>query len=220
MLAGQTSPILDPSRDAAIAIESIDGLPPSVVQGFVRDLNEEAGARKVAVVPRGGAAPYRLRGYLALHAQGAETSIAWAWDIYDGSGERRTFRLSGEERAARDRNAWTAADDQVLRQIARASIEQLALFISTGRATANLTAVEPLPAVAERGAGLLTTGLFARFDDFRPEAAGIFRLLESEPPPPLVADGRDPAGAVPLPRHRPAPSGPESPMFAYTDPDR
>ena len=49
-----------------------------------------------------GQADYRLRGYLAAHAEGATTSIVWVWDVY-GAGQRRAFRLSGEDKGARRR---------------------------------------------------------------------------------------------------------------------
>src|ERR1700704_2830728 len=51
----------------SIAFESIDGVPRDISQKLVRDLNEEAATLRIAVVPAGAAAAYRLRGYLAAH---------------------------------------------------------------------------------------------------------------------------------------------------------
>jgi hypothetical protein len=129
-----------PARDVGIAFESIDGLPRDMTQKLVRDLDEEAAALRVAVVPPGGEATYRVRGYLAAHARGATTSIAWAWDVYDAQ-LQRAFRLSGEEEAGpsaghaparkgSEARGWTAADDAVLRRIARTGMQQLVEFMA------------------------------------------------------------------------------------------
>src|SRR5687768_1602889 len=48
-----------------VAFESIDGPPPDVSRKLVMALNDEAGARRVAVVSRGGPATYRVRGYVS-----------------------------------------------------------------------------------------------------------------------------------------------------------
>jgi hypothetical protein len=122
------------ARDISIAFESIDGLPRDLSQKLARDLNEEAAALGIAVVPAGEAA-YRLRGYLAAHPEGATTAIAWAWDVYDGE-LHRAFRLSGEERtAAAGKNSearnWATADEALLRRIAHTGMEQLASFAAS-----------------------------------------------------------------------------------------
>jgi hypothetical protein len=125
-----------PARDVSIAFESIEGLPREISQRLVRDLDEEASALRIAVVPAGGKAAYRMRGYLAKHAEGPTTTIAWAWDVYDAE-LHRAFRLSGEERAGAtagrtpDGRSWAAADDALLRRIARAGMEQLAGFLAS-----------------------------------------------------------------------------------------
>jgi hypothetical protein len=204
------SPFLANTNGASLALESIEGPPPAVFHKFVLDLTEEAAARQIAVAARGAAAPYRLRGYLATHAEAGTTSIAWVWDIYDGT-ERRAFRITGEERAGPGGKAWAAADDQVLRRIARASMEQVAAFIATAPAPQSpgpeVAAVSPEPGQS----------LLARIDDFRPEAAGIFRLFRSQPA--SIEIGADPAGTppaedIPLPRYRPAPIG-GAPALAF-----
>jgi hypothetical protein len=68
---GQTPGLSARSADVSIAFESIDGPPRETSQMLVRDIDEEAAALRIAVVPTGGEASYRLRGYLAAHAQGA-----------------------------------------------------------------------------------------------------------------------------------------------------
>jgi hypothetical protein len=134
---GQLPGVLAPARDISIAFESIDGLPRDLSQKLARDIDEEAAALRIAVVPA-GEATYRLRGYLAAHPAGGTTAIAWAWDVYDGE-LHRAFRLSGEERTAAAAPAgknsearnWTAADDALLRRIAHTGMEQLAGFAAS-----------------------------------------------------------------------------------------
>jgi hypothetical protein len=196
-LPGCASTVQGPSADlrgTTIAVESVDGPPAPVVHKFVATLNEEAATRQIAIVPRGAQALYRVRGYLAPQAGG---SIAWAWDIYDAA-ENRAFRLQGEERSTTGRSnasrTWaerTWADEQALRRIARASVEQLVTFLAESRGA---------PAAPPAGGG---SQIVASSDDFRPEAAGIFRVSASNPPPP--APGAETA-SVPLPPHRPAPA--------------
>jgi hypothetical protein len=131
-----------PARDVSIAFESIDGLPRDVSQKLAHDLDEEAAALRIAVIPAGGQAAYRIRGYLAAHTEASGTAIAWAWDVYDAE-LQRAFRLNGEERAGAGRN-W-AADDALLRRIARNGMAQLADFMASGPAPA-----APAPPVPER----------------------------------------------------------------------
>jgi len=193
---GQALAPAGPARDASIAFESIDGPPRELSQRLIRDLNEEAAALRIAVVPAGRAAAYRMRGYLAAHAQGSTTSIAWAWDVYDAE-LHRAFRLSGEERAgpAAGRDAgrspegrgWAAADEALLRAIARAGMEQLAGFM----AAAPAPAAPPAPPPARNGSEVVAGG-----DDLRGQAVGSF--------------GAEPATeprSVPLPQRGPAPAG-------------
>jgi hypothetical protein len=160
--------------DVSVAFESIDGLPRDLSQQLIRDLNEEAVELRIAVVPAGGEAAYRMRGYLAAHAQGSTTSIAWAWDVYDAE-LHRAFRLSGEERAgpeagrnptAKDPEGrrWAVADAALLRQIARNGMEQLAGFMASAPAPA---APAP-PAPEHRGSAV------ASRDGSRPDTEGLF----------------------------------------------
>jgi hypothetical protein len=189
---------LTEGRRASIAIESIDGPPPAVVQKFVQALKEEAGARRIAVVPP-GEADYRLRGYLATDGNGRATSIAWAWDVY-GAGQQRALRLRGQDGGAGGSETWSAADEQVLRRIAQTGVAQLAAFVGTARPT-------PGPTTAETPPARPRSSTFAWVDDWAPEASGIFRIFRRGPQPEIAADeGRDlPSREVPLPRGRPVP---------------
>jgi hypothetical protein len=120
---------------STIAFESIDGPPPGVFRKLVATLAEEAEAHRVMVVSRESAASYRVRSYLSAHVERGKTTIAWVMDVYD-TDKRRALRITGEEpagqhagRAARD--AWTGADDKVLRQIARTGMERIAAFLAS-----------------------------------------------------------------------------------------
>jgi hypothetical protein len=172
----------------SVAFESIDGLPRDVSQQLVRDLNEEAASLRIAVVPAGGEATFRLRGYLAAHAERSATSIVWAWDVYDGE-LNRAFRLSGQEQAppAPARDAGRAmSDEAVLRAIARAGMRQLADFAASAPAPA--TPAAPTP-------GRIGSAVASR-DDMRPEPGYRDEALVSFAP-----------AAVPLPQRRPVLAG-------------
>jgi hypothetical protein len=130
--SGQRPASLAPGGAVTVAFESIDGPPPSVFQKYVQGLEAEAQARRLAVVSREGPAQYRIRGYLAAHVRRGRASFSWVWDVYDAE-QRRALRLAGEDAAgAAGRNAWSAADEAVLRRIARAGVERLAAFLNAG----------------------------------------------------------------------------------------
>ena len=114
----------------SIAFESIDGPPQGVFQKLVRNLDHEARSRSVAVISRENPAAYRVRGYLSAHVVRGKTSIAWAWDIYDAE-QRRALRITGEEPVAgKPHDAWNGADDELLRRIARGSMDRIVAFLS------------------------------------------------------------------------------------------
>jgi hypothetical protein len=131
-----------------VAFDSIDGPPETVFRDFVRQLNQEAQARQVAVVSRESPAQYRIRGYVAAHVQGKRTTISWVWDIYDAD-RRRVMRLAGEEAGPPGRTAWGAADEQVIGHIARDGMTRLAAFLSAPPAPdPPATSDDPAPNVA------------------------------------------------------------------------
>jgi hypothetical protein len=129
-------------RGASIAFESIDGPPIAVFQNLVTTLSAEAAARQVRVVSRAGDPAYRIRGYLAAIVVGGKTHISWVWDVYDAD-KRRVLRIAGEEATGRPgTNAWAAADEQMVRRIARNSIDRLVTFLAAPPAPPSL---EPAP---------------------------------------------------------------------------
>jgi hypothetical protein len=194
--------------NATVAFESIDGPPPEVFRKLVTALNDEAGARRVAVVSRGSPATYRVRGYVSALVDRDRTTFAWVWDVYD-SDKRRALRITGEEPASaaprrRDArtgastnawtNAWTAADDEVLRRMSRNGMERIAAFLNAPGA----------PPAAEPGPALPT--LVAGRDD-SPEAAGIFRIFGGSAPQTEQAQNpvQVPEAEAPKAAPRPAP---------------
>jgi len=188
-------------RGATVAFESIEGPPPGHFQTLVRNLNNEAQSRRLAVISRENASAYRVRGYLTAKVVQRKTTISWVWDVFDRE-QNRALRIEGKEQSAeatKRADAWTVADDAMLGRIAQTSMEQLAAF---------LTSPEASPPVA----GDASQTAFVVPAQSSPEAAGIFRIFRAHADP-LPAESAEPpaavdevAGAVPLPPHRPDPS--------------
>lgn len=181
-------------RGATVAFESIDGPPAGQFQTLVRNLNDEAQQRRVAVLSRDATSAYRVRGYLAATVANGETTISWVWDVFDRD-EQRTLRIDGEEHAKRPgkgTDPWNAADDAMLRRIASASMEQLADF---------LTSPDAVPVAAAPGA---TPVAFIGASDTSPKAAGIYRIFRAEADPAAVPRKQPDAAAANSPAGRKA----------------
>jgi hypothetical protein len=192
---GLLADLIEERPTATIAFESIDGPPPAVFHKFVDSLKAQAGVQQVLVVVP-SRADYRLRGYLAAHETDGATSIAWAWDVYD-SERRRAFRLVGEEKAGGAGRLWEAADDAILHRVARSAIAQFAVLAAARPDSA--PASSPAPS---------TASVFGWFDDWAPEASGIFRILRRAPSQPEIAPDASrplPPNEVLLPNGRSAP---------------
>ena len=139
-----------------IAFDSIDGPPPGVFNRLVDNLTSEAQSRNLAIASRAGAANYRVRGYLAAQIVRGRTHISWVWDVYDDD-KLRALRIVGEEAGSRGGDPWSAADEQMLRRIARASMDRLATFLANpgapaepDAATAIAASPDPEPAPRKR----------------------------------------------------------------------
>jgi hypothetical protein len=134
-----------------IAFESIDGPPPQVFERMVSVLDSESKLRSLSIVSREGTAAYRVKGYLAAQVSHGRSTIAWVWDVYDQN-QQRALRLSGEEQAGKaGRDAWTSADDLVLRKIAQAGLSGLASMINGTPPAAAQPAPAAPPAPSRRG---------------------------------------------------------------------
>ncbi len=145
-------------RGVNVAFESIEGLPNDLEQTLTRDLDEEAANQHIAIIPAGADAPYRVRGYLAERAKGADTTFVWAWDVYD-TDLHHAIRLTGEEHGKG--KGWAAADEALVRRIARTGIQQLANFIASPPSP---------PAAVPAPAG--SSGAVVASDDPRTQVAG------------------------------------------------
>jgi hypothetical protein len=177
-------------RGATVAFESIDGPPRAVFDRLVQDLNSEARSLQLAVVSRADTAAYRVRGYLGAQTASGRNSISWVWDVYDGD-RQRVVRLNGEQVIkGKHRDAWQALDEPAVQKIARDSVDQLAAFLSS-------------PAAAQIGHGQASYGLAAADSDSTPEAAGIFRMFQSNAAAAEADAGQIEPAAVPLPQQRP-----------------
>jgi len=131
-----------------VAFESIDGPPAAVFNRLVDNLSSEAEARQIAVVSREGRSQYRVRGYLAAQIVRGRTHIAWVWDVYDDD-RLRALRITGEEAGARPgTDPWDAADEAMLRRIARASMDRLAALLANPNAAMNEPSAPPGRTVA------------------------------------------------------------------------
>ena len=115
-----------------LAFESIDGPPPAVFERLVSALNSEAQGKPVLIVQRDGSATYHVRTYLAAQVKRGRSVFSYVFDVYDRD-EQRTLRLTGEEQAGKaGRDAWAAADEQLLRRVAQAGISGMASYLGGG----------------------------------------------------------------------------------------
>jgi hypothetical protein len=149
-------------RGSSIAFESIDGPPVAVFQNLVTTLSAEAQARQVQVVSRTGNPAYRVRGYLAAIVVGGKSHISWVWDVYDAD-KRRVLRIAGEEAGGHPGgNAWGAADEQMVRRIARSSVDRLVAFLAAPSAPPAVEPAQPgSPAIAAADAAAPALALAA-----------------------------------------------------------
>jgi hypothetical protein len=146
-------------RGASVAFESIGGAPTDLSGKFMHSLNEEATARQITVLSSSGQATYRIRAYLAAHADPGATALSWAFDVYDST-HHRAVRLSGEDRmASPGRAGWNAVDDPMLQRVARAGMEQFASFLAAGPADAPAPPEPAAPAIAAHAPAAPQTAL-------------------------------------------------------------
>jgi len=141
------SPAASSGFGPTVAFESVDGPPPQVFDRLVKVLQTEGATHNISVVSREAQASYRVRSYYAAQIRRGtdNASIAWVWDVYDPN-QNRALRLSGTEAAGKaGGDAWSAANDQVLRRISDAGLAGLTNLI-----TGNLPAqAEPPPTSTE-----------------------------------------------------------------------
>jgi len=210
---GQPSLNAAQPRGATVAFESIEGPPPAQFRTLVSNLNEEAQARRLAVTSRDSQSAYRVRGYLAAETAKGKTRISWVWDIFDGD-QQRALRISGEETVnGRHHDAWALADDAMLHRIARSTMDQLAIFLTSPEVAPSAPAAAPgIAAIVPANVALIGDR------DPSPEASGIFRIFKPQVDPLTETNGAAPQAdaaviSVPLPRPRPT-KAPSSPILS------
>lgn len=139
----------------ALAFDRIEGPPPASFDKLVTQLSSAADARKVEVVSRQQDAPYRVKGYLAVHQDGGKTSVAYVWDVY-GRDRERIARVSGTEAVAgaRGGDAWAACTDACLAKIADSTMAGLSEALGGSAAPASAAIAAAAPVAAERSASL------------------------------------------------------------------
>src|SRR5262249_47400328 len=83
----------------------------------------DGGGGQVTVICGEATPSYRIRGYMAAHVEGRRTHIGWVWDVYDAD-KHRVLRIADEEPGGRaGADAWNAADEAMLRRIARTGMD-------------------------------------------------------------------------------------------------
>lgn len=146
-----------------VAFESVDGPPPQVFDRLVRALETESASRSFTIVSREAQASYRIRSYLSAQVRRGKSTIAWVWDVYDRD-QQRALRLSGEEPGGQaGRDAWSVADDQVMRRIAQAGLTGVSNLISGSAPVQDMPA--PAPSGPRSGPAIAQT------DENQPESA-------------------------------------------------
>lgn len=167
------------SGGRTLAFDTIDGPPQATFEKLVGELSSEAQTRRVAVVSRSNPAVYRVKGYLAMHVERGNATVAYAWDVYDQS-QTRVARVTGEEPAGRvkgARDGWAACDDTVVARIADRSMASLAetLGVSGGApaATTAVAATDTAPPATEptRTGGAAGTPVASLAEPSAPTAA-------------------------------------------------
>jgi hypothetical protein len=149
-----------------VAFESIDGPPRATFDALVQKLGEAAQSRNIAVISREAPARYRIRSYVAAYVLRGKTHFAWVWDVYDAD-QRRAIRFSGEEAGGRaGKDAWNAANEQVLGRIAQNGMTQLAAYLSGG-APAAAPADAPAPTEPAPAAPVSSTAIAFASPDAR-----------------------------------------------------
>jgi hypothetical protein len=137
-----------PTSGPTLAFDSIDGPPVGIFNRLVDNLTAEAQARSLSIASREGAATYRVRGYLAAQVVRGRTHVSWVWDVYDDD-KLRALRITGEEAGGRGGgDPWSAADEAMLRKIARVSMDRLTAYLRNPAAPAEpdaATAVADAP---------------------------------------------------------------------------
>jgi hypothetical protein len=114
---------------ASVAFVSIDGPPAPVLDGFSKQLTQEAAARDIVIADR-KKARYLIRGYLSAYAVQDGAAVEYVWDVFD-QGQRRAQRVNDVLVVKGDgSDPWKIISDAALTSVAAKSADDLAAFLS------------------------------------------------------------------------------------------
>ena len=108
---------------STISFTPVIGAPVSAVRPLSRQLGSEARARGLVILNSGdGNSNHILKGYFSAFADGDKTTVAFVWDVLDGSGNRR-HRIRGQEIAqGTASDPWNVVQDATMEAIAARTI--------------------------------------------------------------------------------------------------
>ncbi len=143
---GSGSTTATPATAGTIAFEPVVGIPAALAGPLAAELTAAATGQRLTVVGRDDArAAHRAKGYFSAETIDTGTRITYVWDLFDAAGQRKT-RFQGEriiDKRADD--PWSTVDQEMLRAIARWTIDQIATATGTQAASGSETA-PPAPA--------------------------------------------------------------------------
>lgn len=129
--AGASVPAPVKGAAAKFAFAPIEGVPVPILQAMSNALNQEAGQKRVNVVPASDpAAVYTVRGYLTAVAEGQNAKLVYVWDVVDRQGTR-LHRVTGQEIGGAFRNGdpWTGVGMANITEAARKTMDSLANWV-------------------------------------------------------------------------------------------
>lgn len=130
---GPGTSVAAPVKGAAakFAFAPIEGVPVPILQAMSNALNQEAGQKRVNVVPATDpSAVYTVRGYLSAVAEGQNAKLVYVWDVVDRQGAR-LHRVTGQEIGGAFRNGdpWTGIGMANINDAARKTMDSLANWV-------------------------------------------------------------------------------------------
>lgn len=110
----------------SIAFEPVVGLPDALATSLAAELGTAAVERQLSVVGRDDPkAALRAKGYFTATTELSQTRIAYVWDLFDASGQRKQ-RFEGQQIVARiDPDPWSVVDQTLLRIIAQWTVNEI-----------------------------------------------------------------------------------------------
>ena len=115
---------LAPRSGSTISFTPVIGAPVSAVRPLSRQLGSEARARGLVIVNSTDGGSHILKGYFSAFADGDKTTVAFVWDILDGSGTR-LHRIRGQEIAqGTAADPWKVVQDATMEAIAARTISE------------------------------------------------------------------------------------------------